>query len=1816
MIKKLANIFHSHSILIKRFITGRKKRIFFTPVRIALGILGVVIGSVLVYFFLLHGNGASASWWNDGWKYRKSVTISNTSTALTDYQAMITLDTATLITAGKMQSDCDDIRIVSHNGEQYNYWIEPTTCNTSATKIWTKVKSIPSTGGVVYIYYGNTGASSVAKSPSEIFIQEIDNVGAAWLLDESSANSCTGGVNDSCDSSTSSFDLAWGTATTSTTGKISNGLNFDGTDNATANIDDTFTPISSTKRWTVALWFKTSDTQGYLFDTGDGGNVGERVAVFSDGANNLSLYMSQDSNGTEYKYLNYSVTSTDNNWHHLVVTRDGDNSVKLYVDSSVISVSSTTTDVDMSSYSETWTDFNLGHRYILNIYNYTGVIDEARVYTDSLTAAEISALYGDGTNRHGYVTANYANKELIRQYSANVSVGSPASEEIGPGPSGYWKFDEGYGTSVNDSSGDNHTGNLGTGSSAPTWKSEESCVNGNCFQFDGTDDSINFGDVLDFTGNTEMTVSAWIRLTSAPSSRGQIISKYDAGTSGQWYFGVDGQKKVVFLRECGSYGITGNNALSLSTWNHVSGVYDGTNLKIYVNGILDETAVDSCSISNTSVDTVIGAGDNGTGTEDHFPGFIDEVKVYPYARSADEIKQDYLFSSAQGSAVVLGAQDTSFLSNGLVGYWKMDETTGTSGPSWTAIDSSGSGRNGTGAENAVVTSGKFGNGGGLDGSGDYLDMGDQTEHDLTFPFTLSAWINISQLPSVKGSDSEIMSKYGGAGTRQWTLGIGTDNVLYFFKSHNGTNGEYGVISGHEFTSSDVNVWRHVVYSVDSQGVANMYVDGSLVESYTFSNTTIYTGASTSMRIGARALNSNYFKGTIDEARIYSRALTSSEVKSLYQWAPGPIMAYNFEEGTGTGADIVKDITGNGKDMDMHASMTNSNWTNGKFGGGMKLDGGNNVLDIDNWMNTVPSGLTMMAWVKFDSLDTSYSNNGFEIMEDGCCTKYSIYVSNAGRPETYVGGQNTFGSNGDIVAGQWYHLASIYDGSSVKLFLNGVLISTNSSLGSLSSPSSTMYVGGRGSNNQTWPGSIDEVKFYNYARSTSQIIEDMNAGHPLGGSPVGSQLTYWRMDEGYGDYAYDSIGNSDSWLGGGDSCPGTATCPTWTNDGKFGKALSFDGGDYMEAEAIAGYDNNGTGSYTATLWFKSNTNPTNNYALMGIVSNFGGNQDRFLQVTSTGVPRFYVYDGVERYATGTTDVIDNTWHHLAGVFDGTTIYIYVDGKLEDTAATTGSENHTNPYIRFSHQVTSYYDHTVGILDEAKIYTTALTAEQILLDMNQGRSLVLGSTSTGVGGTSPSNSAGREYCVPGDTTTCSAPFGEWLFNEGSGSIAYDTSRNGYNGTLGSDITTNDWTSGKVGKGINFSGNSTNDVVVVNNGASVRNKSQISLEMWIKPSVVGTYSRAMYGETISGSGSNRFSFYITSAGALSLGGRTWDGGSFNTWVSTSNGLITADNWYHVVGVFNSDSNLHKIYINGQLSNSNSADYSAFVDTAPQSGPHIGGQGFLSINEMFRGTIDQVRIYDYERTPAQISWTYSKGAPVAHYRFDECQGTTVHDVTGNGYNATMSIGGSGTSAAGTCNTSSSAWGNGATGKWNASLDLDGSDDYLATGSTVPELAGLTEMSVCSWIKYGPGSVTADGVIVGQYSGSPPGWLLWVDDVGAVFGETDTVSFSPNPVGGSAGRVEGTTGLVSTGVWDHYCGVFKGGSFIRLYKNGVLNAENTSSIVSVADVPDTVLQIGRWTNFNNSYFDGQIDDIRIYNYALTSHQVKEVYGGGAVVFK
>jgi hypothetical protein len=115
------------------------------------------------------GEETSGTPWLSGWSYRRTVYVDNSfsSTALTDFQIIIRLNTAYLISQGKMRSDCGDIRVTDSSGNLLPIWIDPDTKNMWNTKIYVKVPSIPANSVVtIYLFYGNPDATDVSDGNS------------------------------------------------------------------------------------------------------------------------------------------------------------------------------------------------------------------------------------------------------------------------------------------------------------------------------------------------------------------------------------------------------------------------------------------------------------------------------------------------------------------------------------------------------------------------------------------------------------------------------------------------------------------------------------------------------------------------------------------------------------------------------------------------------------------------------------------------------------------------------------------------------------------------------------------------------------------------------------------------------------------------------------------------------------------------------------------------------------------------------------------------------------------------------------------------------------------------------------------------------------------------------------------------------------------------------------------------------------------------------------------------------------------------------------------------------------------------------------------------------------------------------------------------------------------------------------------------------------------------------------------------------------------------------------------------------------------
>lgn len=119
---------------------------------------------------------AISGWYDFAWHWRVPITINNTGSALSTYQLRITINTASLIAAGKMQSSGDDIRFTTPDGvTPISYWID-SGMNTMSTVLWTKVPSIPTGSSTIYMYYGNASAPPASSGDNTfLFFDDFEN---------------------------------------------------------------------------------------------------------------------------------------------------------------------------------------------------------------------------------------------------------------------------------------------------------------------------------------------------------------------------------------------------------------------------------------------------------------------------------------------------------------------------------------------------------------------------------------------------------------------------------------------------------------------------------------------------------------------------------------------------------------------------------------------------------------------------------------------------------------------------------------------------------------------------------------------------------------------------------------------------------------------------------------------------------------------------------------------------------------------------------------------------------------------------------------------------------------------------------------------------------------------------------------------------------------------------------------------------------------------------------------------------------------------------------------------------------------------------------------------------------------------------------------------------------------------------------------------------------------------------------------------------------------------------------------------------------
>ena len=1673
----------------------------------------------ILYLVIKYQSPIQAAWFDDTFAYRQTVAITNAGTAQTDFQVAITLNTSALVTAGKMQSDCDDIRITDINGKILPHWIEESNpgCNQTTTKIWTKAPSITTSGATVYLYYGNPSALNV-ENPTQVFV-----------------------FYDNFSSDLSRWTIPAGCVSAITSGVLQITASAGGCD---------ATPMYITS-------LTQSDVSGYAMDF--------RGKFSSGGNGRLQTYQ-------RYRSIN---THMARFWISGTVT---------YYQEATPGFGTNTNVGNSNMSADTW--YNLSAKVAGT--NNTWIVNGTTIGSNVTTAATLLTQTDltVGLGQYG-TTVQYDNVRVRKSAATEPSVGSPTNEEKSAGPVAYWKFDEGYGTSTNDSTSNANTGTLGAGTASyrPTWQSEDQCISGKCLYFDGTDDYITSANSIAI-GTSDFTVQAWVK--SQDTSAKAIIGTVSGGGQTGFLLYTNYSGSTAYFATWGG----ANPSVSAITqtnndgkWHHIVGVRSGTTLSIYIDGKLDNsTTATVVDLGSSSIAPRIGAMriNPPSDTQHPFKGFVDDVKIYPYARTAAQVKTDFAkASSVKGTAASLGSssKNSDAFSNGLVGYWKMDEAAANSctGGVNDSCDSSGNGNDGAWNGDATSTAGKFGNGVTFDGTGDYINAGNSSTLTSNTTWTASVWVNPT---SVSGYHAVIGGGY-----------TATNATVYI------RDGKVGVFTNGDYLTTDTistSTWSHITVTEDGTSL-RIYINDAL--SRTFTNTFSFGPGTVNMTIGINphTLNTEGFVGKIDDVRIYNRALSGKEVRDLYAFAPGPVGYWNMDEGAGTN---LNDRSGNG--LTSSSFGGSPTWSNGKFGKALSFDGvDDRVLIPDNALLDMGyKDFSISAWAKI-STDT---NNYGDIAGKGSSGWNGAYTYGLVNNNTCVYGYMTRNGTGDriltscytYVPDTWYHYSVVFDrDGNMTLYVNGNAsssVSINSYVSENFDNSGSVQIGEYGG----WymKGAVDDVRIYNYARTSKQIVEDMNAGHPAPGSPVGSQVGYWKMDEGYGttNAVHDSSiqNNNGTWEGTGTS--------HWSNAGKFGKAGSFNGSDddINFGDPTNGSLDVGSGSHTISFWVKRNN--ANSHA---IVSKRSGGVGYEIYLTHSNTINYFHGD-----TTGFDNVLSvahsalaaNTWTYVAAVYNSidAKVYYYVNGvKFDsDTISYTGSlDNAGNLYL--GREINPSANRLNGVIDEVKIYNSALTEDEIKLDYNHGSAMVLGKISTDSDGSTPSDADSRGYCIPGDTASCNSPVAEWKFDEGTGNNIYDVSGNGYSGTWNGS--SNHWITGKFGKAGNFL-TANSDYVNLGTTASLTPTSLVTAEVWVYLTRFPTQASERMG-ILGRNYRHPWQIGLWESGQIYWGYTMSNGTDFD-YVAIGSPL-TLNRWNFIAITHNVSTGQITAQING-VKSSSTATYTGTLET-PSSTATIGSSGTGA--QYFEGKIDQARIFNYVRTPAQVAYDYNRGGPVGWWKMDECQGVVAHDsaaaLSGAGNNGTITIGATGSQTSpGTCTDgfSTSAWYNGRTGKYNSSLNFDGVDDYVDNISDSSYRFSSGDFTLSSWIKQ-----TSGLTIIGKgadCSASGSEYVWQVNGSGFYFRGAWRTSSALN---------------ISTGTWINQTIVFTDSDdVIKIYNNGVL-AGTITGVTGTYATSTGYLRIAKQQTCGN-YFNGQIDDVRIFNYALTGTQVKTLFNENSAI--
>jgi hypothetical protein len=285
------------------------------------------------------------------------------------------------------------------------------------------------------------------------------------------------------------------------------------------------------------------------------------------------------------------------------------------------------------------------------------------------------------------------------------------------------------------------------------------------------------------------------------------------------------------------------------------------------------------------------------------------------------------------------------------------------------------------------------------------------------------------------------------------------------------------------TASDSGLGNNGISSVTVNGIAATggTTNGSATANWSQS-ITLSPGANT-ITVVAKDNSTNQNSTTVSITVTYNATQT-----------PGLVAAYGFNESSGTG---VVDISGNNNNGTLGSGVTRT--ATGKFGGALVFNGTSGLVTIPNSASLqLTTGMTLEAWVNPSVVNSAWR----DVVYKGNDNYYLSGTStNAGRPA--VGGTfsipEAYGT-AILATNTWTHLAATYDRVTLRLYVNGVQVSSLARTGNIATSTNPLQIGGDSLFGQFFQGMIDEVRVYNRALTPPEIQNDVITPVGNGGTP--------------------------------------------------------------------------------------------------------------------------------------------------------------------------------------------------------------------------------------------------------------------------------------------------------------------------------------------------------------------------------------------------------------------------------------------------------------------------------------------------------------------------------------------------------------------------------------------------------------------------------------------------------------------------------------------------------------------------------------------